>query len=105
VQWRELSPAFAASDRLPFLKRNVFRFEKEYRIVAVSDRPRGHVLPLAIDLGCVTSIYINGELPAVLFESLAELIQGIPGCAQIPVRQSGLLRNRNWSRSIAGLLS
>lgn len=106
VEWRELSPMMGASDRLPFIKRGVFRFEREYRVVALVDEWEASIsLGVSIPLDVITSVYLSGELPKPLFDTVVRLIRGIPGCERLPVRHSGLLRNENWSRSLAGLTS
>jgi hypothetical protein len=105
VEWRDLGST-ELGPRLPFLKRGVFRFEREYRVVALVPEfsVSGDALCLPIPLTCITSIYISGELPAALFETVAAMIKRIPDCAGIPVRHSGLLRNENWSASLQRLV-
>lgn len=105
VEWRDLGSA-PLGPRLPFLKRAVFRFEREYRVVAVvpEQSVSGDAICLPIPLTCITSVYVSGELPAALFETLSSVIKRIPGCAGIPVRHSGLLRNKNWSTSLQRLI-
>jgi hypothetical protein len=105
VAWRELTPYGYVDNRLPFVKRQVFRFEREYRVIATlpwegsGDSKTAYALPIPLD--CVTSVYVSGELPQPLFESLRVLIRGIPGCNRLPIRHSGLLRNENWSKALA----
>jgi len=104
VEWRELSRTTDASDRLPFIKRGVFRFEREYRVVALVDEGTAAIsIGVPIPLDAITSVYLSGELPKSLFDTVVTLIRHIPGCGRLRVRHSGLLRNENWSRSLAGL--
>ena len=105
VNWRDLSGAQHLGDRLAFLKRSVFRFEREYRIIAVSEDCSAPVLNVPVPLSAITSIYISGEIPPSLFSSISSIVRSIPGCRQLRVRHSGLLRNENWSRSFENLLS
>lgn len=104
VRWRNLAPI--PIERLPFIKRQVFRFEREYRLVATVDAPACKMTyEVGIPLSCITSIYFSGELPVALFKTLEGLIRTIPGCQRIPVRHSGLLRNENWARSITSFIT
>lgn len=107
VQWRDLSPVNHLRNRLPFVKRQVFRFEREYRFVALTQgAPAAQMtLNVSIPLDCMTAVNLSGELPAPLVESVVKTICAIPGCKRIRVRQSGFLQNKNWSRSIADLVN
>jgi hypothetical protein len=102
VEWRTLEPTIPI-DRFPFLKRQVFRFEQEYRVIAaipgVSEDSLSYEIPLPCD--CLTSIYISGDIPAPYFETLKGIINAAASCKGIPVRHSGLRRNINWDRAIA----
>jgi hypothetical protein len=69
VNWRDfiLQKPFHV---LPFIKRQVYRAEREYRLVAVHDAPFGELsYNLAIPLNCITSVTMSGEVPAVHFET------------------------------------
>ena len=102
VTWRD--PGFLlSSDRIPFIKRQVFRYEREYRIIATTpDLPSDRLAyNIEIPLKCITSVYISGELPPHHFATLQSIIRKTPGCEQIPVRHSGLLRNENWACALA----
>lgn len=101
VQWKELSPWNKSPDILPFLKRSVFRFEKEYRLIAAppSGECKSGIYNIDIPLSCITSIYISGEIPEAHFNTLKTLIASFPNCKTLKVRQSGLLKNSNWSRA------
>jgi hypothetical protein len=101
VNWRELGPFITNSETLPFIKRQVFGAEREYRLIATP--AAGHTAPtyeVPIPLTCITSVAISGEAPARHFETLAAIIREIPGCRGLRVRHSGLLRNANWSNSL-----
>ena len=52
VEWRELSPMMSASDRLPFIKRGVFRFEREYRVVALVEEGAASISMRVSDILC-----------------------------------------------------
>jgi len=106
VQWRDLE-ASLPSDRYPFIKRQVFSSEKEYRIVAtVTGEPSDSLsYDVPIPTNCITSVYISGELPAAHFDTLEALIHKNPGFERLRVRHSGLLRSDKWARALANLIS
>jgi hypothetical protein len=101
VQWKELNRSILNSDRLPFMKRSVFRFEKEYRIAVRANATRyTDTYPVPLDLDCVTSVYISGRVPHSLFASIQQIIKSMPGCQKLTIRPSGLLRNARWSKQL-----
>lgn len=102
VNWRTLSPAMRTYENLPFLKRVVFRYEREYRVVATP--PAGvsesaATYDVRIPLTCITSIYFSGEAPTTYFETVKQIICAISGCERLPIRHSGLLKNVNWTHA------
>lgn len=105
VNWRDLSLA-KPSERLPFIKRQVYRAEKEYRLIATPDAShKGPAYDVAIPLNCITSVTVSGELPAAHFETFKRLVAGVPGCARLRVRHSGLLQNPRWAAALGAALS
>ncbi len=101
VQWHDLSSGHNPSG-FPFIKRSVFRFEKEYRLVATvpasDSSPEAYNVPIPIS--CITSIYLSGAIPAPHFQTLYTIIRSFPGCGKLTLRQSGLLQNKKWSASV-----
>jgi hypothetical protein len=102
VQWKDLGASTPATTNLPFIKRSVFRFEKEYRLIATPpvSACSDMTYDIEIPLSCITSVYVSGEVPEPHFQTLKGLIAAIPGCRSLKVRHSGLLKNPNWSRSL-----
>lgn len=101
VQWKELKLTRGMQRDLPFIKRSVFRFEREYRLVATppASQCQGAAFTVDIPLSCITSIYVSGEVPEAHYRTLRGLIADIPGCKKLAVRHSGLLKNPNWSKA------
>jgi hypothetical protein len=100
VNWRDL-PLSASFERLPLIKRRVYRSEKEYRLVATP--PASHNSPtydIPIPLTCITSIAVSGEVPAAHFETFKAIVRGIPGSKSIRIRHSGLLQNPRWASAL-----
>jgi len=107
VQWRDLNSAAGLFNRLPFLKRSVFRFERKFRVVETVDgSAAGDPAPcLPVPLASITSVVLSGELPAPLYRTIVQVVRSIPGCERLPVRQSGLLRNDRWARTLDRLIA
>ncbi len=100
VNWRDLLLK-EPLNRLPFVKRQVYRAEREYRLIAVPDAKYDESsYNLAIPLTCITSITMSGEVPVAHFETFRRLVRGIPECGRLSVRQSGLLRNHRWAAAL-----
>jgi hypothetical protein len=105
VNWRDLH-LFKPLTRLPFIKRQVFRAEREYRLIAVPDAGHeGSIYNVAIPLNCITSLTLSGEVPAAHLETFKRLIRDIPDCGKLPVRQSGLLQNPRWAATLNAALA
>ncbi|EHR70803.1 hypothetical protein BurJ1DRAFT_1957 [Burkholderiales bacterium JOSHI_001] len=96
--WFEGRPIRAGD--LPFVKSWAYRDEKEYRIVYSSKSESEHYSTLELDLSAVRAVVINPWLPESLFETTRACINELPGCNDIPVRQSRVISNEQW-QSIA----
>lgn len=105
VNWRDLH-LFKPLDRLPFIKRQVFRAEREYRLIATpATKHESPAYDVAVPLDCITSVTVSGEVPFTHFETFKRLIRGIPGCGKLPARQSGLLQNTRWAATLDAALA
>ena len=104
VNWRNLHLA-EPREHLPFIKRQVYRAEREYRLIATPDAShKGPSYDVAVPVNCITSITVSGEVPAPHFETFKRLIGTIPDCERLRVRQSGLLQNRRWTAALDAAL-
>lgn len=104
VSWRDLKLREPYHD-LPFIKRQVYRAEREFRLVAVPDAnydsPSYNV---DIPINCITSIAVSGEVPAAHFETFKRLVRSLPECGKLSIRHSGLLRNPRWAAAVDAAL-
>lgn len=88
---------------LPFLKRDTFKAEDEYRIVAWEDDlfwTEG-LYRIPIDLACVSRIVLGPEMPDSLADSLREICSNIDGCGDIRFTKSKLVNNASWAEAIS----
>jgi hypothetical protein len=82
--------------RLPFVKREGYSDEREWRIVATCmDEPK-LTLPVGIDLGSITRLVLNPWLPPALADNLRAIIRGLPGCSKIKIEASALTSSDRW---------
>lgn len=86
----------ADAHRLPFVKREGYSDEREWRIVATcKDEPK-LTLPIGIDLGSITRLVLNPWMPPVLADNLRAIIRGLPGCAKLKIEASALTNSDRW---------
>ncbi|EIF2259504.1 DUF2971 domain-containing protein [Vibrio cholerae] len=83
-------------NELPFLKRIVFRDEKEFRLFVGSDTDLGPVLRLKFDLASIKRIVLSPWLPQSVGHHVKSVIKSIPGCSNIKVSRSTLVENEDW---------
>ena len=105
VNWRDLHLA-RPSDQLPFIKRQVYRAEREYRLIARPDANHdGASYEVPIPPNCITSICLSGEVPTPHFETFKRVVQAIPECKSLRLRHSGLLQNPRWAAALTEALN
>lgn len=85
-------------DDLPFIKRNYFKDEREYRIV-YSDAKA--VLPsydVRIDCAWIVKITLSPWMHKALAQSVRETLRLIPGCKGLRVVHSTLTSSERWKK-------
>jgi hypothetical protein len=89
-------------DELPFVKRNTFRDEKEFRIIAQQDGLfADSPLNVGIDLDIVKQVIFSPLAPRALLETMKEILSSFEGCDSIRFSHSRLTNNPAWRRAIA----
>lgn len=89
---------------LPFVKREGYSDEREWRIIAKCDEVREYA-DLPIELDWINTITFNPWMPPSLTENLRGIIHQIAPDAKIPLRASSLTNSRAWKdagRNLAG---
>ncbi|AJP73426.1 hypothetical protein TS85_19005 [Sphingomonas hengshuiensis] len=85
------------TDELPFLKRDVFRDEKEYRLIARSQSLESNeVRYIDIDLSLIDTIVFSPLAPSPLVQTLIRTLKAMPGAAQLNYHHSHLMNNQRW---------
>lgn len=93
----ELTPADAG--RLPFLKRQAFQPEAEYRVIAETAADQLPAFDIEIPTRCVTKIYLNPWLPEPLAKSVKETLREIAGDWKLEIVRSHLIDSARWKRA------
>ena len=86
-------------NRLPFIKRQGFRDEKEYRIIAESDEPQRSAYSIGIKLDWISRITINPWLPESISKSVIQNLKAIPDCGRLSIRKSRLIDSSRWKEA------
>lgn len=85
---------------IPFLKRKSYSDEREFRLVYLSSNKIVFSHNIKFDIKSIDKISLSPWLTRLKFEEFKEEIHKIPGCRNIKVHHSRLLRNDIWSNSI-----
>ena len=96
----EVETEVFAVDQLPFLKRYPFRDEAEYRVIfrkKVENECKTHAIPF--DTSLINKVTLSNLLPKELIGSLAALLKGIDGCADLKISRSTLNENSRWKKA------
>lgn len=81
-------------EELPFVKRDRYRSENEYRVIAVRDSVQEKLFEIDLDIRIIRRITINNKIPKSEFESIKYELQSL--CPQLKVYQSTLYNNQIW---------
>lgn len=101
VRYRTLADmrgAGPAMEELPFLKRQAFADEKEFRIFSVPAAAGGGPLRVPMPLSVIDRIVINPWLPKAVAEHVKAAIKGLEGCKSLKVYRSTLVDNEAWKK-------
>ena len=83
-------------EKYPYLKREPFKPESAYRIIAISDNPQQQTYEISIDLECIRRITISNKMPAITFQSLKCALLKIEPTLKGKIYHSTLLNNNRW---------
>lgn len=90
------------TEKVPFLKREVFSDEREYRLVATAPAfLASGSLTVAIKLDWIERIVFASSIPRPLVETLEGLIRAQDGSATMNLRFSRMPENQMWAQAFA----
>lgn len=93
------------ADRLPYIKREGFSDEREWRIVSTCAESAVMDKSVAIELTSLNRVLLNPWMPPSLADNLRSLIRSIPGCESIRIEASRLTNSERWKsagKALAG---
>ena len=93
---KQLRPLSRDKGMLPFLKRNAFVDESEYRVVYGSQAETLDSKAFEIKLGSIWRVFVNPWMPPALYDATKRTILSVPGCSGLNVVRSTLIDNESW---------
>lgn len=95
----------ADAHRLPYVKREGFSDEREWRILLSCKEDAVMAKPVPIDLRSINRILLNPWMPPALADNLRAIIRNIPGCRSIKVEASRLTNSERWKSAGKALVT
>jgi hypothetical protein len=86
----------------PFLKRQAFEDEGEFRIIYENLFLEEKSKDISIDLGCIRRITLSPWMPKPIVKSITKIIRSIEDCENIKVVASSLLESPGWKNCLWG---
>lgn len=86
-------------ERLPFLKRDPYRDEREYRLLHVDERNAKEFHSVTLPMNCIAHLTLSPWMASPLATSVKTLLKSIEGCKTVRVHQSTLLENDAWKKA------
>ncbi len=84
--------------QLPFLKRQPYKDEKEFRLVYDDSSEEIEMKGFHIELTCINRITLNPWMSKPLADAVKSTVRSVDGCKSIEVYQTTLLDNERWKR-------
>lgn len=103
TQVRDLKPI--PDGVLPFLKRETFKSENEYRLVAFEEEVfAGETYRIKMPVSLIKRVTFGPRMPKQLAQTLKDVACGVGGCGEIEWAISRVHNNESWRKAvIAGL--
>jgi hypothetical protein len=86
-------------EELPFLKRQPFGDEREFRLIYEDRTKQFETKAFAIPIRCIGRVTLNPWLAPSLANALKHAIHSIPGCSALKVYRTTLLENEVWKKA------
>jgi len=86
-------------EQLPFLKRQPFGDECEFRLIYEDPVQEMETKAFSIPLRVIARVTLNPWLPHPLSSAVKSAIKSTPGCSALKVYQTTLLENETWKKA------
>jgi Protein of unknown function (DUF2971) len=93
------------ANKFPFIKRDAYSDEREWRIISEHIHAETATCEVPIDLGWLNRIVINPWMPDDLVETTRLLMREIAGPRRLSIVRSTLTRSKAWKDASAKLLA
>jgi hypothetical protein len=85
-------------EELPFLKRQAFRDDHEFRFIYGCRDEERETLDLPIPLSCINRVTLSPWLCKEASDRIKDLLRLIEGCRDLSIARSTLINNEEWKR-------
>lgn len=95
---KELQAQRLAVKDLPFVKRQAYEHENEFRIIHESQVRKLRTLDIEIPLSCIERVTLSPWIPYALFTQVKKTLRSIPRCSALSIVRSTLISNEKWKK-------
>jgi hypothetical protein len=96
VRVRDLGELKFTKEQLPFVKREPFTTESEYRIIATSGNKQEATMDIDFDLNIIRRITISNKMPESVYKSLKAMLLEMVKGYRCKISRSTLYKNEAW---------
>lgn len=82
--------------RLPFIKRNGFRDESEFRIIYESKTRRILTINIPIPMSCIKGVKLSYKLRLNDYNAIKKQLLSMKGCQGMKIRRSNIIESKKW---------
>jgi len=98
LKLKEIRSRKPTINQLPFIKRNAFGDEAEFRVIFESSKSDLAKKDIPIPLSCIDKITLSPWAHKSLNDHVKKILIGIDGCKNIKIVKSTLVSNNEWKR-------
>jgi hypothetical protein len=92
------------ADELPFIKRQPYAHENEFRIIYTDDNHSLEHKEINADISCINRITLSPWMPSILAKSVRRNLKAIAGCSELKVYCSYLRESERWKQLTARVI-
>ena len=85
-------------DKLPFLKRQPYKDEGEFRVIYKNKNREMETKSIGFGLECIEKINLSPWLPDTVADTVKRVIKDIPYCSKIRVSKTTLVESKIWKQ-------
>lgn len=85
-------------EELPFLKRNAFIDESEFRLFVATNNPSSEPLRFHVPASAIKCVVLSPWIPIVVADQIKATLTEMVGCKSIKIKHSSLVNNEEWKR-------